>query len=49
MGSPTLSAAPAQAGATAIEIRDANLWYAGKQALHAVSLDIPRHQVTSVI
>ena len=49
MGSPTLSAAPAQAGATAIEIRDANLWYAGKQALHAVSLDIPRNQVTSFI
>jgi phosphate transport system ATP-binding protein len=47
--SPTPLAAPAQAGATAIEIRDANLWYSGKQALHAVSLEIPRNQVTAFI
>jgi len=34
---------------TAIEIRDANLWYGEKQALHDISLDIPRNQVTAFI
>ena len=47
-GRPALSPMPPQ-GSTAIEIRDANLWYGEKQALHAVSLDIPRNQVTAFI
>jgi phosphate transport system ATP-binding protein len=34
---------------TAIEIRDGNLWYGEKQALHDISLDIPRNQVTAFI
>ena len=34
---------------TAIEIRDANLWYGEQQALHDISLDIPRNQVTAFI
>jgi phosphate transport system ATP-binding protein len=34
---------------TAIEIRDANLWYGEKQALHAISMDIPRNRVTAFI
>ena len=34
---------------TAIEIRDANLWYGAKQALHDISLDLPRSQVTAFI
>jgi phosphate transport system ATP-binding protein len=46
---PAVSAAAQQAGAAAIEIRHANLWYAGKQALHDISLDIPRNQVTAFI
>jgi phosphate transport system ATP-binding protein len=33
----------------AIEIRDANLWYGAKQALHDISLDLPRSQVTAFI
>jgi len=47
-GGPALSPMPPQ-GSTAIEIRDANLWYGEKQALHSVSLDIPRNQVTAFI
>jgi phosphate transport system ATP-binding protein len=34
---------------TAIEIREGNLWYGEKQALHDISLDIPRNQVTAFI
>jgi phosphate transport system ATP-binding protein len=34
---------------TAIEIREANLWYGEKQALHDISMDIPRNQVTAFI
>ena len=33
----------------AIEIRDASLWYGGKQALHDITLDLPRSQVTAFI
>jgi phosphate transport system ATP-binding protein len=33
----------------AIEIRDAKLWYGEKQALHDISLDLPRSQVTAFI
>ena len=33
----------------AIEIRDARLWYGPKQALHDISLDLPRSQVTAFI
>jgi phosphate transport system ATP-binding protein len=35
--------------ATAIQIQDANLWYGEKQALHGITLDIPRNQVTAFI
>src|SRR5687767_9128347 len=35
--------------ATAIQIQDANLWYGEKQALHGISLEIPRNQVTAFI
>jgi phosphate transport system ATP-binding protein len=34
---------------TAIEIDDAKLWYGEKQALHGISLEIPRNQVTAFI
>ena len=37
------------AAATAIEIRDAKLWYGAKQALHGITLDLPRSQVTAFI
>ena len=33
----------------AIEIRNANLWYSGKQALYDISMDIPDKQVTAFI
>jgi phosphate transport system ATP-binding protein len=33
----------------AIEIRDGNLWYSGKQALYDISMDIPDKQVTAFI
>ena len=46
---PTTAAAPAQDGNTSIESRDANLWYGEKQALHDISLDIPRNQITAFI
>jgi len=46
----TLTTAPDPAApATAIQIRDANLWYGEKQALHGITLDIPRNQVTAFI
>ena len=35
--------------ATAIQIQDANLWYGEKQALHGITLDVPRNQVTAFI
>src|SRR5688572_8695952 len=38
-----------QTAATAIQIQDANLWYGEKQALHGITLDIPRNQVTAFI
>jgi phosphate transport system ATP-binding protein len=34
---------------TAIDIRNASLWYGGKQALHGISLSIPEKQVTAFI
>jgi phosphate transport system ATP-binding protein len=33
----------------AIDIRKANLWYGAKQALHDISLELPRSQVTAFI
>jgi phosphate transport system ATP-binding protein len=33
----------------AIQIKDANVWYGAKQAIHNVSLDIPDKQVTAFI
>jgi phosphate transport system ATP-binding protein len=33
----------------AIEIREASLWYGAKQALHDISLDLPRSRVTAFI
>jgi phosphate transport system ATP-binding protein len=43
-------AAPTEAtGATAIEIRNANLWYGRNQALHDISMDMPDKQVTAYI
>jgi phosphate transport system ATP-binding protein len=38
-----------EAAATAIEIRNAKLWYGAKQALHDISLDLPAKQVTAFI
>ena len=32
-----------------VEIRDLSLWYGAKQALGAISLDVPRHQITALI
>ncbi|MDU6410472.1 MAG: phosphate ABC transporter ATP-binding protein PstB [Yersiniaceae bacterium] len=34
---------------TALEVQALNLWYGGKQALHDISLRIPRHRVTALI
>jgi phosphate transport system ATP-binding protein len=39
----------AEAGATAIVIRDANLWYGQNQALHDITMDIPSGQATAFI
>jgi phosphate transport system ATP-binding protein len=49
MGISTTTAPAPKTDGTAIEVRDANLWYGEKQALHGISLDIPRHQVTAFI
>ncbi|WP_146520498.1 phosphate ABC transporter ATP-binding protein PstB [Stieleria varia] len=37
------------AAQTLIEIRDFNSWYGDFQAIHSLSLEIPRHQVTAFI
>ena len=36
-------------GPAAIQIRRGNLWYGDVQALHDITLDLPRHQVTAFI
>ena len=38
-----------EAGATAIVIRDANLWYGQNQALYDITMDIPSGQATAFI
>jgi phosphate transport system ATP-binding protein len=43
------AAPPAVAGPVAIEIRAANLWYGGNQALYDISMDIAEKQVTAFI
>ncbi len=40
---------PPAGGRTAIRIRNANVWYGEKQALHDISLDLPANQVTAFI
>jgi phosphate transport system ATP-binding protein len=45
----TFGAPPPVGGPMAIEIRNANVWYGDKQALHDISLDLPQHQVTAFI
>jgi phosphate transport system ATP-binding protein len=45
----TFAAPSAATGATAIEIRNANLWYGRNQALHDISMDMPDKQVTAYI
>ena len=39
----------AEAGETAIVIRDANLWYGQSQALYDITMDIPSGQATAFI
>ncbi|MEM0926115.1 MAG: phosphate ABC transporter ATP-binding protein PstB [Planctomycetota bacterium] len=46
-GSSTATASPEDR--TLIEIADFNSWYGDFQALHGLSLEIPRHQVTAFI
>ena len=40
---------PPEDAPIAIEIRNANVWYGATQALHDISLQLPRHQVTAFI
>jgi phosphate transport system ATP-binding protein len=49
METPTTPATAPTDGSTAIQIRDAKLWYGEKQALHDITMDIPRNQVTAFI
>jgi phosphate transport system ATP-binding protein len=45
----TFAASSESSGATAIEIRNANLWYGKNQALFDISMDMPEKQVTAYI
>jgi len=45
----TFAAPSESSGATAIEIRNANLWYGKNQALFDISMDMPEKQVTAYI
>jgi phosphate transport system ATP-binding protein len=45
----TFARPAAEAGETAIVIRDANLWYGKNQALYDISMDIPSRHVTALI
>jgi phosphate transport system ATP-binding protein len=40
---------PPSGGPVAIQIRNANVWYGEKQAIHDISLDLPANQVTAFI
>ena len=34
---------------TILEIKDLNLWYGDHQALHNISVDLPRNEITALI
>ena len=45
----TFGPPPPENAPVGIEIRDARVWYGESQAIHGISMDLPRHQVTAFI